>query len=274
MRLLSLLGGIRKMFAEEKCFHSEPVQVLDTTLGKASTLLTGMYNSQILLGPNRGTSLETSTRPPSLVALTELVLISVFLLSLFLTGCAPGLHQDQPGRSEGPPMLVISGSSTISGDLLIDQEMPTPRPSTSEPTASLASTYRDRLITFSREEAVKARVRRVMGWLEFVRSRVVLPRLQSGEQRFLSGTLARSESELSEQPVGALDPSFSRLEFDLWRELLTNLEVDSALSAQDLGLLKLRLDKAALALARAEKPDDIQELDYLMVAARSTDGYE
>lgn len=251
------------MFAEENCFHSDPVQVLNSTSGNPSPVETGMYIPQRLLAPKRGTGLENSTRLSSISA-SELVLVSVFLLSLFLTGCSPSMHQTELGPPEVPPVVVISGTSTISGDLVTDSTVDpggASTASTGSDSATQASdaqaSARDRLVVYSQAASVQERTRRVMGWLEFGRSQVALARLNSGAARVAANKLAHSESELREL--------FSQnQELTLWRELLVDPEFDATLSAEDLSALKQRLEKAAFLLASAEKPEDVQELDRVL----------
>lgn len=251
------------MFAEENCFHSDPVQVLNSTSGNPSRIDTGVYIPQRLLAPNRGTGLENSTRLPG-ISVSELVLISVFLLSLFLTGCSPSLHQAELGPPEVPPVVVISGTSTISGDLVTGSIADPGSTSTSNAATEGATqalgpqaSARDRLVSFSQESPVQERTRRVMGWLEFGRSQVVLARLNSGAARVASNQLAHSESEIREMFL-------QNRELALWRELLVDPEFDATLNAEDLGALKQRLEKAALLLVSAEKPEDVQELDRVL----------
>ncbi len=276
MNVLSLLGGIRKMFGDENCFHSDQVQVLNSTSGKPSRMMTGMYNPQDLEMPIRGTKLETSTRglgAQSVMApFAELLLISVFLLSLFLTGCAPSMHQTTLGPPEMPPVVIILGSSTVSGDLVVDRTVgdgatadnavgPASGSGSSAQVAGLS--YKDRLVEFCQDPAVQERLRRVTGWLEFARSKVVLPRLSQGVVRMSSpkassAKLAHSEAELQ-------DLFEQNKELVLWRELLVDPEFDTKLSAEDLSVVKLRLERVARVLAMAEKPEDVQELDQLLL---------
>lgn len=289
MIVLSLLGGIRKMFDQENRLHAEPVQVLNSTSGKSSRVPTGMNISQPLLAPNRGTGLENSTTFPitkrsgaqsAFAPFTELILVSVFLLSLFLTGCTPSLHQAHLGPPETQPMVVISGSSTVSGDLVVDRIVGTARPPGPQGTGdnggfgereglsgtedkAFESTFHDRLIEFSQDSSVRERVRRVTDWLEFSRSNIALPRLTQGAIRFHSARnsgakLARSEEELRSSFL-------QNREFALWRELLVDPVFDGALSAEDLAVVNLRLDKAAAALVAAEKPEDVQDVDLLIL---------
>jgi hypothetical protein len=260
------------MLVEQNRFHSEPMQVLDSTLGKSSRAATGVYNPQRPLVPNRGVGLETSTRKSgarvALVPVAELVLVSVFLLSLFLTGCSPSMHQANLGPPEVPPLVVISGTATISGDLVVEAEGSAVMPAESSnsdaasggaavnPIVNSAS-YQEQLVSFSQEPAVQERIRRVTGWLEFGRSRVALPRLNSGAARVAATRVAHSDSALGEL--------FSKnRELALWRELLVNPDFDSKLSAEELVLVKQRLDQAAVLLAAAEKPEDVQELDRVL----------
>lgn len=282
--MLWLLGGIRKMFGDENCFHSEQVQVLNSTSGKPTRMMTGMYNPQVHQMPISGTGLETSTRrsgaPQAMAPFAELLFISVFFLSLLLTGlltgCSPRMHQSNFGRPEMPPVVIISGSSTVSGDLVVDNLVggePTgnspvdPVRRSENPAQAAGLTYQDRLVAFAQDPVVQDRVRHVAGWLEFGRSKVVLPRLNHGLRRISSartssGKLAHSEAELRD----IFDQNKELvLWLTLWCELLVDPEFDTNLSAEDLSVVRLRLERAARALALAEKPEDVQEIDLLLL---------
>lgn len=281
MNVLSLLGGIRKMLVEPNRFHSEPVQVLNSTSENPSRMIATVQIPQRPPVPNRGAAVENSTRNSSaqrvlvgLAPLTELVLVSIFLISLFLVGCSPRYRHANLGPPEVPPLVVISGSSTISGDLVVETE----RNGSAEESGSTADsavesvaesvggaessnsdrfTFQERLISFSQASPVQERIRRVMGWLEFGRSQVVLPRLNSGTARIAEKKITHSES--------ALRALFSQnQELALWRELLVDPEFEAKQNAEDLILMKRRLDKAALLLLAADKPEDVQELDLVL----------
>jgi hypothetical protein len=73
-----------------------------------------------------------------------------------------------------------------------------------------------------------------------------------------SAKLAHSEAELQ-------DLFEQNKELVLWRELLVDPEFDTKLSAEDLSVVKLRLERVARVLAMAEKPEDVQELDQLLL---------
>ncbi|MBN8541264.1 MAG: hypothetical protein J0L82_12805 [Deltaproteobacteria bacterium] len=261
--VFSLLGGIRKMFGEEKRFHSDQIQLLNSTSGKPSWMMTSVYNPQRFDVPIRGTELVNCTRrpgtPSAIAPFAELLLISVFLLSLFLTGCSPSMHQSNLGPPEMPPMVIISGSSTVSGDLVVDSLVNDRH----IPTYAAGASYQDRLVEFSHDPAVKDRLSRVTGWLEFSRSKVVLSRLNQGMIRIASARnslskLAHSEAELHE----IFDKN---KEWTLWSELLVDPEFDTMLTAEDLSVVKLRLQRVAQVLAMAERPEDVQEIDQLFL---------
>jgi hypothetical protein len=67
-------------------------------------------------------------------------------------------------------------------------------------------------------------------------------------------------------------------ELALWRELLVDPEFDATLNAEDLGALKQRLEKAALLLVSAEKPEDVprtRSRSYnLLIDGKPSDRYE
>lgn len=279
MHVLWLLGGIRKMFGDENCFHSEQVQVLNSTSGKPTRMVTGMYNPQPLDMPIRGTGLETSTRrsgaQSAMAPFAELVLVSVFLLSLFLTGCSPSMHQANLGPPEVPPVVIISGSSTVSGDLVVDKLVGGPAGSSpvdssrssENPAQAADSSYQDRLLAFTKDTAVQDRVRHVAGWLEFTRSKVVLPRLNNGLRRISSPRTASEKLAHSEEELRDIFDQNKEvvLWLTLWRELLVDPEVDKKLSAEDLSVVRLRLERVVRALALAEMPEDVQEIDQLLL---------
>lgn len=261
-----LLGGMLKMLVEENLFHSGRVQVSNLTSGIPSSSKTAVYFSQLSSMPNRGTRLETSTGNG--FGPLQMVLVSVFLISLFLVGCSPGIQQTDFGPAEGPPVVVISGGSTISGDLVHDATVDhrsgggssgvgassaTSGLSTSEIQNSVGDRKAE-LLRFGREPAVQERVRRVLGWLEFVRSRVTLPRLQMGLTRFIAGDV--SGSSMTGETVAN--------EYNLWLELFVHPEFDATLSAEDLSAIRSRTSKLAQILVTAEKPEDVQDLDRIL----------
>lgn len=268
------------MFGEENCFHSRSFQVFNSTSGKPSRATTGVYYPQLPTLPNHGTRLETSTRksgsPSAIAPLAELLLVSVFLLSLFLAGCSPGSYQTSLVPPESSPVVVISGSSAVSGDLVVDRLISVQNrgqgaiKNASDGFEDLSIqgvpeslSYQEQLSDFSQQPAVQDRVRRVMGWLEFGRSKVVLPRLQQGAIRVSStrnpsAKVSQSDSELR-------DRFLQSREFALWRELLADPEVEFKFSAEELSAVQLRLNKTALVLATAKQPEDVQELDQLLL---------
>lgn len=253
------------MLSFKKSFHLEFAQVAESTSQKLSGESSALYFDQAAGAPRNGTravEIAKNRRDLWLSTLSVLSLLAV----LFLTACGPRGARLQPSEQapDETAVVVLSGGSSIPGEASLDStivEVPA-APSTASAPAPSSASNPDSLAVFAKEPAVTERVRLVLGWLEFFRNQTVLPGIKVAWSDLMTGGLIHPvadpipESELAEAKV-------SKMEFLLWRELLRSSilpKTEGATSHSSADVLN-RLDRLALLLTAAERPEDLQDLD-------------
>ena len=258
------------MLSFKKSFHLEFAQVAESTSQKLSGESSALYFDQAAGAPRNGTRAVENAKNRRDLWLSTLSMLSL-LAVLFLTACGPRGARLQP--SEHAPdetaVVVLSGGSSIPGEASLDStivEVPA-APSTASAPAPSSASNPDSLAAFAKEPAVTERVRLVLGWLEFFRNQTVLPGIKVAWSDLMTGGLIHPvadpipESELAEAKV-------SKMEFLLWRELLRSSilpKTEGATSHSSADVLN-RLDRLALLLTAAERPEDLQDLDRWLMA--------
>lgn len=272
------------MLSFEKSFHLEFAQVAECTSKKVSGESSALYFDQPMAAPRNGTRLEENAKARTsrrrdlwLSTLSMLSLLAVLLM----TACGPRgarLQSSEQSPNE-TAVVVLSGGSTpgdISGTVaeeLDGSNLPIHPPADGQSDQGLHVLDRigggevtsERLRTFAKEPAVSERVRLVMGWLEFFRNKSILPGMSEAWSQLRAavpeevGAAAISESESSpirEIPEKEIEKAkVSKMEFRLWRELLRSSIQQQA-----------ELDRLALLIAAAERPEDLQDLDRWLMA--------
>lgn len=255
------------MLSFKKSFHLEFAQVAESTSQKLSGESSALYFDQAAGAPRNGTRAVENAKNRRDLWLSTLSMLSL-LAVLFLTACGPRGARLQPSEQapDETAVVVLSGGSSIPGEASLDStivEVPT-TPSTAPSTAPApaSASNADSLAAFAKEPAVTERVRLVLGWLEFFRNQTVLPGIKVAWSDLMTGGLIHPvadpipESELAEAKV-------SKMEFLLWRELLRSSilpKTEGATSHSSADVLN-RLDRLALLLTAAERPEDLQDLD-------------
>ena len=251
------------MLSFKKSFHLEFAQVAESTSQKLSGESSALYFDQAAGAPRNGTRAVENAKNRRDLWLSTLSMLSL-LAVLFLTACGPRGARLQPSEQapDETAVVVLSGGSSIPGEASLDStivEVPA-APSTA-PAPSSASNA-DSLAAFAKEPAVTERVRLVLGWLEFFRNQTVLPGIKVAWSDLMRSSLIDPvtdpipENEIEEAKV-------SKMEFLLWRELLRSSilpKTEGATSHSSADVLN-RLDRLALLLTAAERPEDLQDLD-------------
>lgn len=244
------------MLSFKKSFHLEFAQVAESTSQKLSGESSALYFDQAAGAPRNGTRAVENAKNRRDLWLSTLSMLSL-LAVLFLTACGPRGARLQPSEQapDETAVVVLSGGSSIPGEASLDStivEVPA-APSTTPALAPASASNADSLAAFAKEPAVTERVRLVLGWLEFFRNQTVLPGIKVAWSDLMRSSLIDPvtdpipENEIEEAKV-------SKMEFLLWRALLrsSNLSTADALN---------RLDRLALLLTAAERPEDLQDLD-------------
>jgi hypothetical protein len=276
------------MLSFEKSFHLEFAQVAECTSKKVSGESSALYFDQPMAAPRNGTRLEENAKARTsrrrdlwLSTLSMLSLLAVLLM----TACGPRgarLQSSEQSPNE-TAVVVLSGGSTpgdISGTVaeeLDGSNLPIHPPADGQTDRQSdqglhvldrtdgGEVTSERLRTFAKEPAVSERVRLVMGWVEFFRNKSILPGMSEAWSQLRAavpeevGAAAISESESSpirEIPEKEIETAkVSKMEFRLWRELLRSSIQQQA-----------ELDRLALLIAAAERPEDLQDLDRWLMA--------
>lgn len=258
------------MLSFKKSFHLEFAQVAESTSQKLSGESSALYFDQAAGAPRNGTRAVENAKNRRDLWLSTLSMLSL-LAVLFLTACGPRGARLQPSEQapDETAVVVLSGGSSIPGEASLDStivEVPA-APSTASAPASSSASNPDSLAVFAKEPAVTERVRLVLGWLEFFRNQTVLPGIKVAWSDLMTGGLIHPvadpipESELAEAKV-------SKMEFLLWRELLRSSilpKTEGTTSHSSADVLN-RLDRLALLLTAAERPEDLQDLDRWLMA--------
>ena len=217
--------------------------------------LAGVKNQQWKPVPNRGTRSEKTTRN-----VYEAFFVTVFVLSLFLTGCS-GSMTSTSQEIGGNPIAQVSGEATLPA-------VGEPAENSVEaPTATNTGASEASLQSFIQEPAVGERVKLVLGWLKFVSQHAAAERVESGWARLSSG---KTIGNLNSNAVEAR-PDLSTFELMMWRQLLVPSEGDVSFSnASD---ASKRLEAVALILTMATTPDDVMRVDNVLVVPETIAGY-
>jgi hypothetical protein len=269
---------VEKMLGFEKSFHPQFVQLAECTSEKPSCASSAVNFEQCQSATRNGTALVESAKRYRDLMISTVSLMSL-LAALLLTSCGPHGARIQSGQ-EAPDetaLVVLSGGSTISGDLVQDLELSnlpvSPASGKGEdaradetangPKNATVSTVLERrlaLETFAKEPAVADRVRLVLGWIEFFRIHSLLMGLNTSWSQLQVGRLEMDEAKLSGVPEKAIEEAkVSPMEFRLWRELLrSSFAVESF---EPFNRQAERLDRLALFIAASQRPEDLQDVD-------------
>lgn len=261
------------MIAQKSSLQSQTSQAIESTFEISSFLEARMNFQQTGRVTIRGGASEKRTR----ARVYEAVVISFFLLSLFLTGCSGSLT-GVPREPDADARLQLTGEATVppSTDVSNATSNPVPEkapsdvtsdaPSDTPPNAdvSVAMTGRSSpglLKSFISEEAVVERVKLVTGWLKFVHQLKAAERIENGWRRLQAGHVIGA---LDTRPVVA-HPELSTSELMLWRQLLkptpSNEGADGTVLSQEAAK---RLELLAALLTASTSPDDLTRVDKLL----------
>jgi hypothetical protein len=242
------------MSLESQSLHSNSSQVVDPTFTNLSSLEPRVKIRQSLRVPIRGARKEKRTQN-----LYEVLIVSVFLLFLFLTGCsgsmiapghtgaAPEAHSQLTGEANLPPLRDGGASSET--------------PENGSPVAN--SNVDPALFAFIQQDAVIERVRLVVGWLKFVGQLKSAEMAEAGWARLTGG---RQLGALRTDSVQQR-PDISIRELILWRQIL---RVRAAPLSQDEAH---RIEALAISLTSAMTPEDVAKLDNLLVVQEQVAEY-
>lgn len=269
---------VEKMLGFEKSFHPQFVQLAECTSEKPSCASAAVNFEQCQIATRIGTVLVESAKRYRDLMISTMSLMSL-LAALLLTSCGPHGARLQAGQ-EAPDetaLVVLSGGSTISGDLVQDLELSNlPVSPASEkgaegrsdenanlPKSANGGAVLERrlaLETFAKEQAVAERVRLVLGWIEFFRIQSLLAGLNTSWSQLQIGRLEMDEVKLSEVPEKELEEAkVSPMEYRLWRELLrSSFPVEPV---EPFNRQAERLDRLALLIAASQRPEDLQDLE-------------
>lgn len=191
----------------------------------------------------------------------EAFFISVFLLSLFLTGCSQPMQGRTDFQGKGL-ILQATGEATLPPSAnVLEGTSPQTSPQTSPevaPEAQLSGMTKTALLSFASQEAVQERVRLVVGWLKFVRQSNVAQLVEVGWDRVKSGQVIEPLNN-----AGIADrPEVSKAELMLWRQILHSQTVTSE-----------SVEALSVMLAVAATPDDLLKIDNLVIVSTAHSDY-
>lgn len=239
------------MSTQSRSLHSKSSQVVDPTFDISSLSKTRVNKKHASKVPNNGARKEKRTQN-----LYEALIISVFLLFLFLTGCSGSMVANSRTGVEPRALIQLTAEANLP---------PTPdaggSPLKGDGTASTDSSSPDNssmdgaLKAFIQQDAVIERVRRVAGWLKFLRQPKSAELVERGWARLNAG---QQLGPLKTDAVPMV-PDLSIRELILWRQIL--LTTAAPLPEEDAG----RLEALAISLTSAMNPEDVSKLDNLLV---------
>lgn len=254
------------MSSFEKSFHLEFAQVAECTSQKLSGESSALYFDQPLAAPRNGTRREENAKgrlgSQSDLWLSALSITSL-LLVLLMTACGPRgarLQSSEEAPDETPLIVLSGGGSTSPGQ--VSEELDGANLPIEAPTKSTQEFGLDRLRAFSKEPAVSERVRLVLGWLEFFRNQTILPDVKTAWSELQANN--ENAAPLLSEPIPEKEieaAKVSQMEFRLWRELLRSSAKTVEQGTEPASDALSRLDRLALILAAAERPEDLQDLD-------------
>lgn len=258
------------MKAQSQSLQSRSRQAYEMTFGTSCFPGARVNFKQNVKVPNRGSSKEKTTQ-----LILEFVCISVFLLSLFLTGCSKSFvsevshREDVASHSNGTSVLEMGSQSSLP----TVGEPAGAQTSKNDPNMAPEHSQNQLVVTgsegtfrkFIQEEAVIERVRSVTGWLKFVHQKEAEALVVSGWDRVKSGKF------IGPLKLEELDgyPEVSAAELMLWRELVRTESVRKNTAAN----AERAVAPLAVALTLAKTPDDLLGADNLLVVSEPTPGY-
>lgn len=251
----------RKMKAQGRFLQSRSSQIAEFTSYTAAIPGTRLKFKQAGKVPKHGPTREKSSQK-----IYEVMIVSVFLIFLLLTGCSGSMTGTQ--RYSGvSPIFEVAGTPTVphssaapseasneastGGDVKVE---PPAEAKVDAPKTDEAATKKE-VGPFVQQEATAERVKRVIGWLQFVRQGKTAAILQDGWDHLQARKVSRKITT----------------EIGLWREVLA-AEIKANTAKKNKAVVE-RLEVLALALASAQSPDDLLRADDFFYTDAQLAGY-
>ncbi|CAN5636073.1 hypothetical protein BH10BDE1_BH10BDE1_10860 [soil metagenome] len=239
------------MSTQSRFLHSKSSQVVDPTFDISSLSKTRVNKEHDSKVPIHGARKEKRTQN-----LYEALIISVFLLFLFLTGCSGSMVANSRTGVEPRAVIQLTGEANLPPALDPGvSNLKSDGTGRADDSGADSSSMDGALKAFIQQDAVIERVRRVAGWLKFVRQPKSAELVEQGWARLNAG---QQLGPLKTDAVPMV-ADLSIRELILWRQIL--LTTATPLPAEQAG----RLEALAISLTSAMNPEDVSKLDNLLV---------